>query len=91
MNDTSKAVAEKVAERHRRMTPTERMEIAASLFETARAIIDSSLPRNLSIAERRLAWARRVYGSELQEAALLAYARHVPQGQSDAGSSLDER
>jgi hypothetical protein len=35
------------AERYRLMTPDRRMRIAASMFETARAIIESSLPLNL--------------------------------------------
>jgi hypothetical protein len=34
-----------VAERHRQMTPEERMRIASSMFDTARAIVEASLPR----------------------------------------------
>lgn len=63
-----------VAERHRQMTPEERMRIASSMFDTARAIVESSLPPNLSRRERRLAYARRMYGTELPEAALIAFA-----------------
>ena len=74
MNDTSREVAAMVAERHRQMTPEERMRIAASMFDTARAIVESSLPANLSRRERRLAYARRMYGNELPEAALIAFA-----------------
>ena len=40
----------------------------------ARAIVESSLPRNLSRRERRLAYAKRMYGDELPEAALVAFA-----------------
>jgi hypothetical protein len=58
------------------MSPAERWRVAASLFETARAIVESSLPSSLSRAERRLAVMRRIYGDELPEAALLAHARH---------------
>lgn len=76
MNDTSPVIAQKVAARHQAMTPQERWEVASSLFETARAIVDSSLSADLAPVERRLAWARRVYGSELPEAALLAFAGH---------------
>jgi hypothetical protein len=74
MNDTSPEIAAMVAERHRRMTPEERMRIASSMFDTARAIVESSLPPNLSRRERRLAYARRMYGSELPDAALIAFA-----------------
>lgn len=50
------------------------MRIASSMFDTARAIVESSLPPNLSRRERRLAYARRMYGDELPEAALIAFA-----------------
>ena len=63
-----------VAERYRRMSPDERMRIASSMFETARAMAELSLPPGLSGRERRLALARRWYEGELPEAALLAYA-----------------
>ena len=63
-----------VAERHRQMTPEERMRIASAMFDTARAIVESSLPPNLSRREHRLAYARRMYGSELPDAALVAFA-----------------
>ncbi|MGH8284939.1 MAG: hypothetical protein ACRETT_04140 [Steroidobacteraceae bacterium] len=74
MNDTAREMEAIVAERYRRMSPSERMRIASSMFETARAIVESSLPAGLSRRERRLAFVRRLYGGELPEAALLAYA-----------------
>jgi hypothetical protein len=77
MNDTCAAVAELVAERHRSMTPAERLVATSSLFETARAIVESSLPGGLTVEERRLAIVRRLYQNELPEAALLAHAKYV--------------
>jgi hypothetical protein len=77
MSDTSAAAAKTVAYRHRQMTATERWLAASSLFETARAIVESSLPGNLTLAQRRLAVARRLYGTELPEAALIAHANYV--------------
>jgi hypothetical protein len=74
MNDTSPKVAALVADHHRQMTPDERMRIASSMFDTARAIVESSLPLSLTRRERRLAYARRMYGNELPEAALVAFA-----------------
>jgi hypothetical protein len=59
------------------MTAAERWLAASSLFETARAIVESSLPGDLTLAQRRLAVARRLYGSELPEAALIAHANYV--------------
>jgi hypothetical protein len=66
-----------VAERYKLMTPDRRMRIASSMFETARAIIESSLPLNLTRRARSLAFAnslKRLYAGELPDAALLAFA-----------------
>jgi hypothetical protein len=78
MNDTTPEFEKMVTERYRGMTPVQRMKIASSMFETARAIIESSLPINLTRKERRLAFARRLYSGELPEAALLAFADWSP-------------
>lgn len=74
MNDTSPEVERIVRERYRQMSPDQRMRIASSMFETARAIVESSLPSNLTRKERRLAWARRLYAGELPEKTLLAFS-----------------
>jgi hypothetical protein len=74
MNDTSPEMERIVTERYRRMSPDERVKIASSMFETARKIIESSLPPDMSRRERRLAFARRLYEGELPEEALLAFA-----------------
>jgi len=54
-----------VAERYKLMRPDRRMRIASSMFETARAIIESSLPLDLIRRERPLAFAKRLYAGEL--------------------------
>ena len=74
MNDTAPEFEAIVNERYRRMTPDERVKIAASMYDTARAIVLSSLPPGLTRREKRLAFARRFYEGELPEAALIAYA-----------------
>jgi hypothetical protein len=74
MDDTSADVARRVADFYRGMTPSERCLVAASMFETARAIVESSLPPDLSREQRRLRVARRIYGTELSETALAAHA-----------------
>jgi len=74
VNDTSPELEAMVDEHYRRMTPDERVRIAASMYETARAIVLSSLPPELSRRERRLAFARRMYEGELPGAALIAFA-----------------
>jgi hypothetical protein len=77
MNDTSDTVARLVRERYAAMTPAERMQIAASMYDTARAIVEASLPPGLTSAQRRYAIAKRIYGDDLPEAALIAYAEHA--------------
>lgn len=74
MNEAPPDFEAMVDERYRRMSPEERVRIAASMYDTARAIVLSSLPPGLSRRERRLAFARRFYEGELPEAALIAYA-----------------
>jgi len=74
MNDTSPETERMVAARYAGMSPLERLSIAASMRQTAIAIIESSLPPNLTREQRRYAVAKRMYGTELSEAALLAYA-----------------
>ena len=74
MNDTSETIAHLVTERHRAMTPEQRMQAAASMYDTARAIVEASLPAGLSPAERRLAVARRFYGADVPERMLRGYA-----------------
>jgi len=74
VNDTSPDIDRMITERYKLMTPDQRMRIASSMFETARAIIDSSLPPTLTRRERRLAFAKRLYAGELPDAALQAFA-----------------
>jgi hypothetical protein len=76
MNDTSPEMSRMIAARYSAMSPFERMQIASSMFETARAIIASSLAAGLSREQRRYAIAKRLYGEELPELALRAHASY---------------
>jgi hypothetical protein len=76
MNDTAAAIDKVIADRYRSMTPAERWLAASSLFETARKIVESSLPSGLTIEQRRLAVVRRLYTDELPEVALIAHAKY---------------
>lgn len=76
MNDTDPTIAAMIAARYAAMTGLERLQIASSMYETARAIVESSLPSGLSREDRRYAIAKRIYGDELPEAALRAHARY---------------
>jgi hypothetical protein len=74
-NDTSAAVERLVNERYATMRSSERIRIAGSLYGSARAIIESSLPPGLTAEQKRYAVVKRLYGDELPEAALLAHAK----------------
>jgi hypothetical protein len=80
MKDTSAAITKIVIDRYRSMSPAERWLAASSLFETARKIVESSLPSGLTVEQRRLAVVRRLYRNELPEVALIAHARYVIEG-----------
>lgn len=83
MSDTTSEISRLVDERYATMTPEERMRIAAAMYETARAIVESSLPAELTHEERRYAVIKRFYGGELPEAALRAYAGHVKEAATE--------
>ncbi|MEO6081150.1 MAG: hypothetical protein ABIQ86_15460 [Steroidobacteraceae bacterium] len=76
MNDTPDPVARLVAQRYARMSPAERIAILVSMRQSAYSIVESSLPRGLTREQRRYAIAKRFYGDELPEAALLAHANY---------------
>lgn len=91
MGDTSREVERMIFDHYQQMTPAERMKIASSMFETARVIVDSSLPKTLTGRDRRLAIAQRFYGHELPEAALAAYADWVDPADSPASIPSADR
>lgn len=74
MRDTPTRFAALIAQRHQQMSSEERWQAASAMFDTARAIVLSSLPLGLSNEARRLALARRIYGDELPESMLIAFA-----------------
>lgn len=76
MDDTDPDLQLRFEAYHRGLTPAQRMEIASAMFDTARAIVDSSLPVDLSPHERRVAIARRFYAGELPESAFTTFARY---------------
>ena len=75
MSDTSPEFQKMVDARYRAMTAEERVRLASQMYDTARTIVESSLPPGLTREERRLAVIRRFYAGELPEEALLAHAR----------------
>jgi hypothetical protein len=76
MRDTSREFERILRDRYAAMTSDERLQVVVSMRRTAIGIIESSLPPELTLEERRFAIAKRFYGDELPEAALRAHARY---------------
>jgi len=74
MIDTTLEMAKRVAGRHAAMTVEERVRAAASMYETARAIVEASIPVGIQGEARRYQVLQRFYGDEVSEAALRACA-----------------
>ena len=76
MNGIPPDVERRVAAHYAALSPYERMCIAANMRQTTIAIIEASLADNLTREQRRYAIAKRFYGNELPEAALIAHASY---------------
>jgi hypothetical protein len=64
MRDTSSEFQAFVDDRYRRLTPGERVNLCTEMFDAARSLVESALPRDLSDHERRRRITERIYGSE---------------------------
>lgn len=62
MDDTTPEVRRLMRERFHALAPAERVRMCAEMFETARRIVEASLPAGLSAEERRYRICRRFYG-----------------------------
>ena len=62
MDDTTPEFRRLMHERLAALAPTERVRMCAEMFETARRIVEASLPANLDPQERRYRICRRFYG-----------------------------
>ena len=67
MNDTLPDIEQKMHQMIMARSGAERLRMGASMLESAKAIIISSLPKNLSEDELRRQLFRRIYGSSLDE------------------------
>lgn len=64
MRDTSSEFQEFVDNQFRRLTPGERVNLCTEMFDAARSLVESALPRDLSEYERKRRITERFYGSE---------------------------
>jgi hypothetical protein len=62
MQDTNLEFRVLVAERFAAMSAHERVRVCTEMFDTARALVEASLPKGLSPAERRYRICERFYG-----------------------------
>jgi len=62
MQDTTPEFRMLVEEAYARLAPEDRVRICAEMFDTARALAESSLPEELDPAERRYRICERLYG-----------------------------
>jgi hypothetical protein len=67
MRDTTPEYERFVAEQYRRLTPAERIRLCTEMFETARILVESSLPPGLSDRERKRMITERFYGREFAD------------------------
>jgi hypothetical protein len=67
MNDTTFEIENKIKHYYLSKSGEEKLLIALKMFETARDIVLSSLPKNLSESELRKDLFLRFYGSEFDE------------------------
>ncbi len=62
MNDTTPEFAKLVRQRFFALAPADRVSMCADMFDTARALVEASLPPGLDPIERRRRICRRFYG-----------------------------
>ena len=62
-SDTTPEFEKLVRERFLALAPAERVRMCADMFETARALVEASLPAGLDAIERRRRICRRFYGN----------------------------
>lgn len=63
MNDTAPEVSDYLRKRYAAMSPEQRFLIGIRMFDTARALVEASIPGDLSDYERRREICRRFYPS----------------------------
>ena len=68
VTDTSPEIATRVRDRIMKFSGAERFIIGARMFESARAIVLASLPKDISEAERKRILYERFYGEPFREA-----------------------
>lgn len=79
MNDTDPQIAELVRERLMERSGYERLLMASSMFETAKAMVLASLPTGLSETEIKGLLVERIYGDEVDSRGFVEHLRTLEQ------------
>lgn len=72
MNDTPKEISDLVRHKLLALSGSERVAMGSSMFDSARAIILSSLPSGISDLETKRQLVERIYGNEVDVAGFIA-------------------
>ncbi|MBK6608402.1 MAG: hypothetical protein IPG24_23700 [Leptospiraceae bacterium] len=67
MNDTSPEIEKMLREKYMSLSGFERVQIGSSMFESAKKIVEYSLPKDLSELEKKIQMFLRFYGHEFSE------------------------
>ena len=67
MNDTEPIIAKILKEKYNLLSPDERLKKCFGMYETAKALVLSSIPDSLKSDERRKMFFKRMHGFELPE------------------------
>jgi hypothetical protein len=67
MNDTSPEIEKMLREKYMSLSGFERVQIGSSMFESAKKIVESSLPKELAPVEKKIQMFLRFYGHEFSE------------------------
>ncbi len=67
MNDTSPVIEKMLRVKYMSLSGFERVQIGSSMFESAKKIVESSLPKELAPVEKKIQMFLRFYGHEFSE------------------------
>ena len=67
MNDTSPEIEKMLRVKYMSLSGFERVQIGSSMFESAKKIVESSLPKELPPVEKKIQMFLRFYGQEFSE------------------------
>lgn len=77
ISDTPPEISFLIRQRLMERSGAERMLMSSGMFDSARALVLASLPRELSEIEMRIRLCERIYGSEVDQSGFAEHLREV--------------